>query len=107
MGYLIALSLIKKSSGEPQIELARRFMDVMGLDELPDIDDLSQDHLTLEVHFFFGIFFNVILFRIDRLRKINLLESTLSSSPTAIRHCIGFKSCFWLLSLGYPVLVIS
>jgi U3 small nucleolar RNA-associated protein 10 len=46
MGYLIALSLIKKSSGKPQIEMARRFMDVMGLDKLPNIDDLSQDHLT-------------------------------------------------------------
>ena len=57
LGYLIALSLVKKSSGKPQIEMARRFMDVMGLNELPDIDDLSQDHLTLEVNFFFLILF--------------------------------------------------
>jgi hypothetical protein len=52
MGYLIALSLVKKSSGKPQIEMARMFMDVMGLNELPDIDDSSQDHLTLEVIYF-------------------------------------------------------
>jgi hypothetical protein len=62
MGYLIALSLVKKSSGMPQLEMARRFMDLMGLVGLPDIDDLSQDHLTLEVNFFFVILFPVILF---------------------------------------------
>ena len=103
MGYLIALSLVKKSSGKLQIEMARRFMDLMGLVELPDIDDLSQDHLTLEVNFFFAIHFTVILFPVFRLQKIDLLESMLSLNPTAIKHCIGFKTCFWLLSLGYPV----
>ena len=106
MGYLIALSLVKKSSGKPQIEMARRFMDVMGLDELPNIDDLSQDHLTLEVNLFFAILFIVILFPVFRLRKIDLSESMLSLSPTAIKRCIGFKSCFWPLSLRYPLLAI-
>ena len=67
MGYLIALSLIKKSPGKPQIEMARMFMDLMGLVELLDIDDLSQGHLTLEVNFFFAILFTVILFPIFRL----------------------------------------
>ena len=103
LGYLIALSLIKKSSGQSQIEMARKFLDVLGLDELPDIDDLSQDHLTLEVNFFLVIFFVLIIFYVVRLRKIGLSESTLWLSLTAKRHCIGFKSCFWPRSLGYLV----
>ena len=103
---LIALSLVKKSSGKPQIELAHRFKDVMGLDELPDINDSSRDHLPLEVNFFFVILLTIILFPVFRLQKIDLLENMLSLNPTAINHCIGFKSCFWLLSLGYPVLAI-
>jgi len=41
MGYLIAPPLVKKSPGKPQIELARKFIDAMGLGELPDIDNSS------------------------------------------------------------------
>jgi len=80
--------------------MAGRIMDVLGLDGLPDIDDLSQDHLTLEVSFFLVIFFTLIIFRITSLQKTDLLENTLSSSLIATRHCTGFKSCFWLLSRG-------
>jgi len=69
LGYLIALSLIKKSSGQSQMEMARKFLNILGLDELPDIDDLSQDHLTLQVHSFLVIFV-LIIFHFVRLRKI-------------------------------------
>lgn len=49
MGHLIALSLIKILSGERQIEVAQKVLALMNLDELSGIDDLSQEHLTLNV----------------------------------------------------------
>ncbi|KJA17838.1 hypothetical protein HYPSUDRAFT_191636 [Hypholoma sublateritium FD-334 SS-4] len=47
LSHLIALSLIKTLSGESQIEVAQRVLSLMNLDELAGIDDLSQEHLTL------------------------------------------------------------
>ena len=49
LSHLIALSLIKTLSGEHQIELAQKVLSLMNLDELAGIDDLSQEHLTLNV----------------------------------------------------------
>ncbi len=49
LSHLIALSLIKTLSGEYQIELAQKVLSLMNLDELAGIDDLSQEHLTLNV----------------------------------------------------------
>ncbi|KAF8966928.1 armadillo-type protein [Flammula alnicola] len=48
MGYLIALALIKKLSGGHQIEIAHKILGVMAIDQLSGIDDMSQEHLTLD-----------------------------------------------------------
>jgi hypothetical protein len=96
----------KNLQESPKLKLACRLKDVMRLDELPDIDDSLQDHLILEVNCFFVLLFTAILFPAFRLQKIDLLENMSSLNPIAVKHWIGFKSFFWLLSLGYPVLAI-
>jgi len=49
MSHLIALGLIKKLSGEHQLEVAHAIVDAMKLEQLSGIDDLSQEQNTLEV----------------------------------------------------------
>ena len=48
-GYLIALELIKKSSGHQQVGIGEQIQSCLGVDELAGVDDLSQEHLSLEV----------------------------------------------------------
>jgi U3 small nucleolar RNA-associated protein 10 len=43
MSHLIALGLIRKLSGDHQVEVAHRIVDVMKLEQLSGIDDLSQE----------------------------------------------------------------
>ncbi|KDR78387.1 hypothetical protein GALMADRAFT_245550 [Galerina marginata CBS 339.88] len=47
MGYLITLSLVRKLSGERQVEVAQKIMGIMALKELSGIADDSQEHLAL------------------------------------------------------------
>jgi U3 small nucleolar RNA-associated protein 10 len=49
LSYLIALSLVKKLSGEHQITFAHRLLASMGSVQFAHIDDMSQDHLALNV----------------------------------------------------------
>ena len=56
LNYLIALALVKKSSGRQQIDIAEHILSGMGVDALAGVDDLSQEHLALEVNAIF-IFF--------------------------------------------------
>jgi hypothetical protein len=49
LGYLIALELIKKSSGPQQVDVAEQILSGLGIDKLVGVDDLSQEHLALEV----------------------------------------------------------
>jgi U3 small nucleolar RNA-associated protein 10 len=49
LGYLIALALIKKSSGNQQVDIAEQILSGLGVDEFAGVDDLSQEHLALEV----------------------------------------------------------
>jgi U3 small nucleolar RNA-associated protein 10 len=49
LGHLIATSLIKKLSGVDQVEIARKILSLMRIDELSGIDDTSQEYLTLDV----------------------------------------------------------
>lgn len=49
LGHLIGISLIRQSTGSRQIESAYKIMQTINLSELSGIDDLSQEHLALEV----------------------------------------------------------
>jgi hypothetical protein len=49
LGYLIALELVKKSSGYQQVGIGEQILSCLGVDELAGVDDLSQEHLCLEV----------------------------------------------------------
>ena len=49
MGYLIALALIKKLSGEHQLEFSHTIVNAMKLEQLSGMDDLSQEQNTIEV----------------------------------------------------------
>lgn len=51
MSHLIALGLIRKLSGEHQLEVAHTIVDVMKLEQLSGIDDLSPEENMLEVSF--------------------------------------------------------
>jgi U3 small nucleolar RNA-associated protein 10 len=54
LGHLIATSLIKKLSGVDQVEIARKILSLMRIDELSGIDDTSQEYLTLNVREIFS-----------------------------------------------------
>ncbi|KAJ3515006.1 hypothetical protein NLJ89_g2035 [Agrocybe chaxingu] len=45
--YLISLPLTRKASGEHQLEVAQRMLNVMDLKRLSGVSDLSQEHLSL------------------------------------------------------------
>ena len=49
MSHLIALGLIRKLSGEHQLEVAQKIIDTMNLEQLSGIDALSQEDNTPEV----------------------------------------------------------
>lgn len=49
MSYLIALGLIRRLSGEHQLEVAHKIIDTMKLEQLSGIDALSQEEDALEV----------------------------------------------------------
>lgn len=49
LSYLISLSLVKKLSGEHQIHFAHRLLTSMGSVQFAHIDDMSQEHLALNV----------------------------------------------------------
>ena len=49
MSHLIALGLIRKLSGEHQLEVAHKIIDTMKLEQLSGIDALSQEENTSEV----------------------------------------------------------
>ena len=50
LSYLIGLALVKKSTGHQQIDIGEHILSAMGVDALAGIDDLSQEHLALEVN---------------------------------------------------------
>ena len=50
-GYLIGLELLKKTSGHQQVDIGEQILSCLGVDELAGVDDLSQEHLSLEVCF--------------------------------------------------------
>ncbi|CAA7262090.1 unnamed protein product [Cyclocybe aegerita] len=45
--YLISLLLIRKASGDHQLDVAQRMLEVMDLKRLSGVNDLSQEHLSL------------------------------------------------------------
>ncbi|KAF9480276.1 hypothetical protein BDN70DRAFT_905831 [Pholiota conissans] len=47
MSYLITLSLLKNTSGLHQTEIAHKTLNFLKIDEFSGIDDMSQEHLTL------------------------------------------------------------
>ncbi|PPQ90282.1 hypothetical protein CVT25_013107 [Psilocybe cyanescens] len=47
MGYLVALALVKKLSGDRQIDVAHEIIATIDLNELSGVDDSSQEHLAL------------------------------------------------------------
>jgi U3 small nucleolar RNA-associated protein 10 len=49
MSHLIALGLIRKLSGEHQLEIAHKIIDTMKLEQLSGFDALSQEENTPEV----------------------------------------------------------
>jgi U3 small nucleolar RNA-associated protein 10 len=49
MSHLIALGLIRKLSGEHQLEVAQKIIDTMNLEQLSGIDALSQEENVDEV----------------------------------------------------------
>ena len=49
LSYLITLALVKKSSGHQRIDIGEHILPGMGVDALAGVDDLSQEHLALEV----------------------------------------------------------
>lgn len=49
MSHLIAFGLIRKLSGEHQLGVAHAVIDVMKLEQLSGIDNLSPDQTTFEV----------------------------------------------------------
>ena len=49
MSHLIALGLIRKMSGEHQLEVAQKILDTVNLEQLSGIDALSQEENTHEV----------------------------------------------------------
>lgn len=51
LSHLIALGLVRKLSGEHQLEVAHTIVDAMKLEQLSGIDDLSQEQNPLEVSF--------------------------------------------------------
>ena len=49
MSHLIALGLIRKLSGEHQLEVAQKIIDTVNLEQLSGIDALSQEENIDEV----------------------------------------------------------
>lgn len=49
INHLIALALVRKTSEERQVHVARKLVDAMAIEHLSGVDDLSQEHLALEV----------------------------------------------------------
>ena len=49
LSHLIALGLIRKMSGEHQLEVAHKIIEIMKLEQLSGIDALSQEESTHEV----------------------------------------------------------
>ena len=49
MSHLIALGLVRKLSGENQLEVAHIIIDTMKLEQLSGVDALCQDQNILEV----------------------------------------------------------
>ena len=48
-GYLIGQELLKKTSGHQQVDIGEHILSCLGVEELAGVDDLSQEHLSLEV----------------------------------------------------------
>lgn len=49
LSHLVALGLVRKLSGEHQLEIAHKIIDTMKLEQLSGIDALSQEENTHEV----------------------------------------------------------
>jgi U3 small nucleolar RNA-associated protein 10 len=49
LGHLIALALLNKSPRHLQVDIGEQILACMGVADLTGVDDLSQEHLALEV----------------------------------------------------------
>jgi len=96
LGYLIVISLIKKSTEERRAHVAYMVMEAMSLSQLPGVDDLSQEHLALGVSWDLSLRIACADNEI-RVPVISPMENTLSLNRMAGRHCIGCKSPPWQL----------
>ena len=91
MSHLIALGLIRKLSGEHQLEVAHRIIDTMKLEQLSGIDTLSQEENTHEVssarNCFDFILTNVQSFTNSWFEKFTNYIISRPNSKTAL-HCV-------------------
>lgn len=49
LAHLISFALITNSPGESQMDVVEKFWSILAINELSGVDDLSQEHLILEV----------------------------------------------------------
>ena len=105
-GYLIGLELLKKTSGHQQVDIGEQVLSCLGVDELAGVDDLSQEHLSLEVCL---LCMSVPLILSICLRSLTIpyLGNMSLRNPTARPPSAGCKLRLSLLSQESLVQLVS
>lgn len=90
LAHLISLALITNSSGGNQMDIVEKLWSAMAINELSGIDDLSREHLGLEV-ISNQLFFFLSLINFFRNQTTLRSENILLRNPTARSPCAGHR----------------